>query len=81
MTTSSSPIFLPLSFNQLFELANQLPTLQKKIANLLLNEATKKESNINVTAEQKKFVSNSIKKHKENPQLLVDENEAWKQIG
>jgi uncharacterized protein YqeY len=35
---------------------------------------------VNIPEEQKKFVRDSIKKYKENPELLIDEAEAWKII-
>jgi hypothetical protein len=81
MTTTTSPqLFLPLNFNQIFDLVNQLPTLQKKeLANLLLQEETAALDAI--PEAQKKFVRNSIKKYKEQPQLLISEKEAWDKIG
>jgi len=72
-------IFLPLSFNQIFELVNQLPKNQKQqLAKLLIKD--NKVAALDVTEVQKKFVRNSIKKYKHQPELLIDEADAWKMI-
>ncbi|MEO6232930.1 MAG: hypothetical protein ABJB11_00045 [Ferruginibacter sp.] len=76
---TSTDIFLPLSFNQVIELVNQLPRQQKKkLANLLLN--SDEDTVVNTPEAQKKFVSSSIKKYKKNPALLIPEEKAWKMI-
>jgi len=75
----SSTIFLPLNFTQVVELANQLPENQKKqLAHLLLGDEDK--SSVITTNAQKKFVRNSIKKYKSHPELLVNNEDAWKII-
>ncbi len=76
---TSANIFLPLSFNQVFELANQLPKHQKKrLANLLLQNED--SDLINIPDVQKNFVRDSIKKYKEHPELLINEEDAWKTL-
>lgn len=76
---ASSTIFLPLNFSQVFELVNQLPENQKKqLAHLLLQDG--ETASVPITDAQKKFVRSSIKKYKNHPELLVNDNDAWKMI-
>jgi hypothetical protein len=70
---------LPLNFDQVFELVNQLPKHQKKrLANLLLE----KESSgfVDIPDVQKNFVRTSIKKYKKHPGLLINDGDAWKMV-
>ncbi len=76
MSTTTN-IYLPLQFNQLVELIKNLPKKEKQqLADLLLND----NQAIDVPEAQKAFVRSSIKKHKKNPELLINEKQAWKLI-
>ena len=70
-------IVLPLGAKQVFELANQLPISQKK---RLVKLLTSEDENINTTEAQRQFVRNCVKKYKENRELLLAEEDAWKII-
>lgn len=77
MPTATPHIFLPLDFNQLFDLARQLPNNQKRqLADLLLQE----EAADDVPEAHKKLVLARIKKYDRNPELLIEEEDALKMI-
>jgi len=77
MPTATPHIFLPLDFNQLFDLARQLPNNQKRqLADLLLQE----EAADDVPEAHKKLVLARIKKYDRNPELLIEEEDAIKMI-
>lgn len=77
MPTTTPHIFLPLDFNQLFDLVRQLPNNQKRqLADLLLQE----EAADDVPEAHKKLVLARIKKYDSNPELLIDEEDAIKMI-
>ncbi len=73
MAPGTTPIFLPLEFNQLLDLARQLPKNERlQLADLLLQE----DISEGVPEFQKKLVRARIKKYNEHPELLIDEDEA-----
>ncbi len=76
---ASTNIFLPINFNQVLELVDQLPASQKKqLAAHLLNDAEVEIFDIPET--QKAWVRNSKEKYIAHPELLVGEDDAWKII-
>lgn len=68
---SAAPnIYLPLNFNQLFELVRQLPDKEKQqLIGLLKQE---QEENIPIPEEHKKLVRQRIKHYREHPEELID---------
>ncbi|MEO7312309.1 MAG: addiction module protein [Chitinophagaceae bacterium] len=77
MPATTPHIFLPLDFNQLFDLVRQLPNSQKRqLADLLLQE----EAADDIPETHKKLVLARIKKYDRNPELLIDEEDAIKMI-
>lgn len=65
--------------NKYIKQVNQLPQNQKKLlAHLLVGDAN--TASVATTNDQKKFVRSSIKKYKNHPELLVNEEDAWKRI-
>lgn len=70
---STAPVYLPLDFNQLFDLARQLPDDEKRqLAGLLMQE----EAAGNIPEEQKQLVLARVKKYELHPELLIEEEQA-----
>ena len=70
-------IALPISPEQVFSLAQQLPAKDKiELIHLLELE----QYTDNIPEEHKKLVRRRIKRYNKNPELLIDENEALKII-
>ncbi len=75
---SSPQIYLPLGFDQLFELVKQLPAKEKQqLIDLLKQE---QEENIPIPEEHKKLVRQRIKHYKKHPEELVDWETAKKKL-
>ena len=73
MANTASPIYLPLEFEQLLDLAMQLPHNQRRqLADLLLQE----HISDNVPEFQKQLVRARIEKYNEHPDLLIEEDRA-----
>lgn len=70
---SSIPVSIDLSFQQLIEAVKQLTPKEK----LLLNDVLWHE-NMEIPAEHQELVSDRIKKAKQNPDRLLNWNEASK---
>jgi len=75
---ASSNIYLPLNFNQLFELVKQLPAKEKQQLMGLLRQ--EQEDNIPVPKEHKKLVRQRIKKYMQHPEQLIDWDTAKKRF-
>ncbi|HEY5393126.1 MAG TPA: hypothetical protein VIJ57_13465 [Hanamia sp.] len=73
----TSSINLPISNEQVFSLAQQLPAKDKKKLIHLLEQEQYIDS---IPEAHRKLVSQRIKKYDRNPELLVDEAEALKMI-
>lgn len=70
-------IALPISPEQVFSLARQLPAKDRiELIHLLELE----QYTDNIPEEHKKLVRQRVKKYNKNPELLIDENEALKII-
>lgn len=76
---SASPnIYLPLNFNQLFELVKQLPAKEKQqLIGLLRQE---QEDSILIPDDHKKLVRQRIKKYTQHPEELIDWETAKKRL-
>ena len=75
--SNTSNIALPISSEQIFSLAKQLPSKDKRQLIHLLEQ----EQYIgDIPEEHKKLVRNRIKKYNKNPELLINESEALKMI-
>lgn len=73
----TSSINLPISNEQVFSLAQQLPAKDKiELIHLLEQE----QYMDNIPEAHRKLVSQRIKKYEKNPGLLVDEAQALKMI-
>ena len=59
------------------DVLNAIKTAYKEKAVVLTIE---EEREFNIPEEQKKFVRNGIDVHKKNPELLINEEDAWKMI-
>ncbi|MEO8822092.1 MAG: hypothetical protein ABI366_00860 [Ginsengibacter sp.] len=70
-------IALPISPEQVFSLVQQLQ-LKDKIE--LIHLLEQEQYTDNIPEEHKKLVTHRIKKYNENPELLIDEDEALKII-
>jgi hypothetical protein len=55
-------------------------TIKKTYKTNAITVTVEDEPEINISEAQKQFVRDSIKKYKANPELLIDEAEAWKII-
>jgi hypothetical protein len=55
-------------------------TIKKTYKTNAVTVTVEDEPEINIPEAQKQFVRDSIKKYKANPELLIDEAEAWKII-
>ena len=73
---ASPDIYLPLQFNQLVDLLKALPKKQKQQIIELLEE----DELATIPEWQKTEVHKRIEKYNENPELLVDEEQAMKII-
>jgi Putative addiction module component len=76
--SASSQIYLPLDFNQLFELVKQLPNKEKQ--ELIMLRRQEQEKNIPILEEHKKLVRQRIKHYKQHPEKLVDWETAKKRL-
>lgn len=77
MPGSDPHIYLPLDFDQVFELVKQLPKNEKKqLADMLLKEDDSDE----IPEDQKQLVRERIKKYTQNPELLIAEEDALEKI-
>jgi hypothetical protein len=77
MPTTTPHIFLPLDFDQLFDLARQLPEDERRqLAAMLLEE----DASAGIPEAQKQLVRARIKKYNEHPELLIDEDRAMEMI-
>ena len=76
---SAAPnIYLPLNFNQLFELVKQLPAKEKRhLIGLLKQE---QEENMPIPEEHKKIVRQRIKYYHEHPEEMIDWETAKKRL-
>ena len=73
MAPTTPQIYLPLEFDQLLDLARQLPKNERQqLADLLLQE----DISDDVPEFQKQLVSARMKKYNEHPDLLIDEDQA-----
>ena len=71
-------IYLPLNFNQLFELVRQLPDKEKQqLIGLLKQE---QEETIPIPEEHKKLVRQRIKYYNQHPEELLDWDTAKKRL-
>jgi len=75
--SASSIIILPVSPEQVFVLAQQLPAKDKAE---LIHLVEQEQYENNIPEEHKKLVSSRIEKYKKNPELLVEEQQALKMI-
>jgi len=77
MPTTKPKILLPLDFNQLFDLALQLPEKERRqLADMLLQE----DSNAGIPEAHKELVRARVKKYDDHPELLIDEDRAMEMI-
>jgi hypothetical protein len=77
MPATTPHIFLPLDFDQLFDLARQLPEDERRqLAAMLLQE----DAPAGIPEAHKQLVRARIKKYNESPELLIDEDRAMEMI-
>ncbi len=73
MAPTTPHIYLPLAFEQLLDLARQLPKNERhQLADMLLQE----DISDDIPEFQKQLVRARIKKYNEHPELLIDEDQA-----
>lgn len=69
---STNAVYLPLDFNQILNLARQLPDEEKRqLADLLIQEEVEA-----IPEAHKQLVLSRIKKYEEHPHLMIEEEEA-----
>jgi hypothetical protein len=77
MASKDLNIILPVNFNQIFDLARQLPKNERRrLADKLMQEDYEEI----IPEEHKELVRARIKKYNENPGLLIDEDQAFEMI-
>jgi hypothetical protein len=76
--SASSQIYLPLDFNQLYELVKQLPSKDKQLLLSLLKQEL--EENIPIPEKHKKLVRRRVRHYKQHPEELVSWETAKKKF-
>jgi hypothetical protein len=76
--SATSHIYLPIDFDQLFELVKQLPAEEKQQLIALLKQ--EQEEHIPIPEQHKKLVRRRIKHYKKHPEELVDWATAKKKL-
>jgi hypothetical protein len=77
MASKQLNINLPINFNQIFDLALQLPKNERRrLADKLMQEDNEEM----IPEEHKELVRARIKKYNESPGLLIDEDKAFEMI-
>lgn len=75
--SSVAEISLPVTTNQIFELAKQLPAKDKLYLLYLLEQEQYFD---NIPEEHKSIVRERVEKYRKHPEKLIDEKEALKAI-